>query len=701
MLSALFSRQREQHPLVLSVADIILDAALGGNFRTVYDTYIKHYPLSESYHRTELKRNPAYRKFVQSVATDPRIRKRDLFTFLSRPVTRLPRLKLVLEQILKLTDKDHNHPDLDTLPMILGILGDLIKATQPGIEAAESKVKLWALCESLTFQRGEMIDMDLSNESRTLVFSGPLTRLSRSDSGWSSHVMDLTGCLLDNFFLLTRDEKRNGTIRRHLVSRPLPLSYLRLGPFDAPAETRKEKPEDGRLLDKFRSSTVTVYPFTIYHASSRSSRRYTFYVASERIRKQWWSAFVDAIGVHKARQEGNMWFYQRLLTDRFFRVMGLHVPYGSKISLSGRVRSAVSFESGGKKFIAVGCQDGIYISAWGIEEYRRVFTYPNPIDMTAIQSVGPKTYNKFIVHVEAGLLAFSLDLVAQVALGQVQLWNVLMASMERVVRHDTAVVFFKNLHIGERELIMYASKRRLQASLDLHVVEVSHSSALSPQQISNPPPRNSFRAFGETGYIPRDAFDISPLSKTVGICAKDGIVIVDPLNLTSSKHLIVPDLREAATDPQIFLLKTRLEGARPLGLVPVPGDSQEKDKEILVIFDLVGCYITRKGIPCRSAGFIRWETSATSFVLRGSHVFLFSPQFIEIRDITTGVIVQVIEGADIRLLHASPDILVAMRGSKDDKDGTSEKIVQLTETSALPAATPIAAVPSVWDEWDM
>jgi hypothetical protein len=67
----------------------------------------------------------------------------------------LPRLSLVLETIKKHTEADH--PDLDTLPLILTILSDFIKSTQPGIAAAESKVKFWSLCESLVFQKGEII----------------------------------------------------------------------------------------------------------------------------------------------------------------------------------------------------------------------------------------------------------------------------------------------------------------------------------------------------------------------------------------------------------------------------------------------------------------------------------------------------------------------------------------------------------------
>ncbi|KAH0585155.1 hypothetical protein H2248_008413 [Termitomyces sp. 'cryptogamus'] len=709
LLAELFARQREQHPLVQSVADIILDAVLKANFRSAYETYIKHYPLSESFHRNELKRNQAYNKFMEAISLDPRIRKRDLITFISRPVTRLPRLNLVLEKILKLTDKEHEHPDLEALPIILGILGDFIKSTQPGIEAAESKVKYWELCESLLYQKGEIIDMDLYDDSRTLVYSGPLSRLGRSESGWYAQMMELTGSLLDHYFVLTRDEiKVNGLIKRHLVSRPLSLFYLRLGSFTAPPEVQRTKSEDGNLLDSLRSTSVTVYPFTIYHASGKSSRRYTFYVASDGIRKRWYSAFVNTLGVYKARQDGNMLFYARSLTDRFFRVRGLHVAYGTDIRLSGRVTTAVSFVCGEKKFIAAGCQTGIYVSALGVEEFRRVFTHANPTGLAAIETLGSRVYNKFIIHVEGSLFSYSLDIVAQAALGKIQSSKEITDTMERVARYDSTVVFFKHLHIGERQFIMYTVKRRLQSSLDLHVVEVMHTghpSVMSPQRTNSHSSRKnpSFKPFGELGYVPRDAYDISPLTKTVGICAEKGIIIVDPTNLRS-RFLVVPDLSEASTVPSIHGLKVNLEDARPLGLVSLPGSVHSRDNEILVVFDLVGCYITRQGRPSRSAGFIKWETKATSFAHRGKHIFLFSSQFIEIRNITSGVIVQVIEGVDIRLLYpgrGNVESLVAMKGSKDDKDGTSVKIAVLEETTEIPVATPVSASPNAWDEWDM
>lgn len=126
-------------------------------FRDAYEKYIKQYPVAESYHQKELKSNTKYRDFLQSVSREPRVKKRDMKIFLNRPLTRLVRLKLLLEEMHKRTEKEHGHPDTETLPIISGIVNDCIKATQPGIETAEQKVKFWDLCENIIFQRGEII----------------------------------------------------------------------------------------------------------------------------------------------------------------------------------------------------------------------------------------------------------------------------------------------------------------------------------------------------------------------------------------------------------------------------------------------------------------------------------------------------------------------------------------------------------------
>lgn len=125
----------------------------------------------------------------------------------------------------------------------------------------------------------------------------------------------------------------------------------------------------------------------------------------------------------------------------------------------------------------------------------------------------------------------------------------------------------------------------------------------------------------------------------------------------------------------------------------------------------MGCYITKHGKPTRSSGYIRWESTAVSFAHRGEHILLFSISFIEVRHISTGRLVQAIEGGDIRLLYSGPTtlkddtIIVAMRGEKNDKEGISDKLVELVETTeistAITSPTTTTSNPAVWDEWDM
>ncbi|KAF7327861.1 hypothetical protein MKEN_00366000 [Mycena kentingensis (nom. inval.)] len=691
MLGALFARQREQHPVVQSISDIILDTALREDFRTSYEVYIKAYPLAESRHRKELKQNADYQRFIQSVSTDKRIRKRDLTTFLSRPVTRLPRLNLLLEQILKLTDD--GHPDKEVLPIILDILTTCVKSAQPGIEAAENKVKFFELVQSLVFQRGEMIDMDLYADTRSLIRQAPVSRWSRNEAGISTWT-GLCAALIDNFFILTTEEPQaNGSVKRYLVSRPIPLSYLRLGSFNAPAEQRR----DGL---KHRS----VYPFVVAHAASKS-RRYTLYVETEAERSKWHTVFQETLGLHRARQEANMYFESHVVTDGFFRLPTSRTQ-GAKPT--GRVTSAAPFIADGRRFLAVGCFSGIYAGHWEEENFHKALASSNPTSFIPLDTVANRPFNRFVVQHDSSLVSYDLQLLGQVALGQCDPKK-LHASYEK---HETNnVMFSKVVKVGKRVLIVYACRRIFQTSLDLHVLEaVDHEKALSPvSKRSKDKGTRYFRPFGDPGFVAKDAHDITPLVKTIAIATSDRMVILDPTNLTRSAITFVPDFSESnytAAGSSMAALKKRLEDAKPLGLLRC------SPTELLVVYDTLGCYVTRHGIPTRSSGYVRWESKATAFAARGAHVLLISPNFIEVRNVATGLLENVIEGTDIRLLHApapvegdaggsAAQILVAMRGEQDDERGMSEKVVELRETSEITAPQVAMPVPSMWAEWDM
>lgn len=683
MLKALFQRQLEQHPLVQSVSDIVLDAVL--SFRDEYESYIKHYPLAEARHRLELKRNREYQYFMQQATQDPRTGKHDLATFLNRPVTRLTRLKLVLEHLYKLTDPEH--PDQETLPLMLNILSDFIKSTQPGVEAAGLKAKFWDLSESLEYMKGEIIDMDLYDERRTLNYSGTLARRQRSETDWRGWH-DYLVALLDNYLLLTREETRSaGVIKRCVVSRPIPIEFLRLGAFDGPAEIRRERPDGGSILS--RSEQRPMYPFVIYHAFSKTTRKYTLYAHSEASRERWHTAFRDALVVRKVSQESNMLFAPSLIDDNFFRVASHRVRLEAGVRFSGRVTCGTSFGMHGKKYLIIGCAFGIYVSQKGTNTYHKVFDTPNVTSVSALND-----FNKLLVLYQGSLFYTPLDTLARVAINGLQSLQEPAPVMRRVTSADDNVVFFRVGKIGNRMLVIFAVKSLL--NIYIHALEaISVDARTTAHRDQRPVP--PFRTFGDPVSVPKDVHDITPLVRTIAICGERGILVADPTNLTKTVMATVPDFRMSSNNLPMSMLKSRCDNAKPLGIARCDGE------ELLVVYDEMGCFVDKHGSPTRKCGYARWEIKADSFVHRGRFLILFTADFIEVRDVNSARLVQVLEGEDIRLLEPvrepTDDILVAMHGAQDDRYGISQKLVELLETAEIEQSS--GAPPTAWEEWDM
>ncbi|KAH9945453.1 uncharacterized protein BXZ73DRAFT_86925 [Epithele typhae] len=694
MLDRLFERQLEQFPLVQSVTDIIMHYSL--EFSQEYETYIKHYPIAEMRHRSELRRNQRYQDMLQQCAQDPRVRKRDIITFLSRPVTRLPRLELLLRTILKHTEPDH--PDADEIPVALTVYSQVIKSTQPGIQAAEEKVKCWTLCESLVYQKGEIIDLDLYDATRSLIHQGPLAR--RYSKDLNMYWADLHVALLDHYLLLLKPDIRHSErvfsiVKHHMVSRPIPLDYLRLGMFDGSPEHRKEVTHGTGLFRKYEHRTV--YPLTIYHASAKMTRRYTLYASSEGVRQQWHSEISHALNMRRIRQENNMLFAPSVLSDNFFkRVANTAVNLSTNAvipNFTGYVSAVTKFSSGSHRFLAVACSTGVYVSQIDKEpSFRKVLTTLNSSCLIALPAV-----NKFLILSDQGLFAYSLELVGRAALGSATS-QTLEASRERVA---SDAILVRAGRIGHRLVVLYTAKSFLQTCL--YALEIVNTAEASPSLRRRGSGLFSFRSFGEPITIPKDTHGIAFLNRRIVVCSDKSLLIADPSNLTlSARHTAIPDFSDAdsANNLPMGTLKTRCAAARPLGVVRC-----DKSDELLIVYDEIGCYTDKFGVPSRSSGYLRWESKAAAYALRGEHLLLFSPEFVEVRTVRTGKLVQTIAAEDVRrvdvgLLSADrePTTIVAMRG-QEEQGLVVDDICELVETADL-KATGAAQPPEMWDDFD-
>ncbi len=111
-------------------------------------------------------------------------------------------------------------------------------------------------------------------------------------------------------------------------------------------------------------------------------------------------------------------------------------------------------------------------------------------------------------------------------------------------------------------------------------------------------------------------------------------------------------------------------------------------------------------MPVRNSGYLRWETKAAAYSWRGDHILLFSAQFVEIRTIRTGKLVQVIESDDIRrvdvgLLSSDSDetTLITVKG-REEQGLVVDTLQELVETTEI-QTTRSHDAPGMWDDFDV
>ncbi|PVG04419.1 hypothetical protein CPB86DRAFT_810233 [Serendipita vermifera] len=681
LVAALFERQRDQHPIIQNIGDIILEATLA--FREDYESYIKHYPLAEARHRREMRRNPAYQAFLAKCSTDQRVKKRDLITFISRAVTRLPRLKLILESVQKYTPEDH--PDAETLPVVNQIMSEFLKSTQPGIAAAESRVKFVTFCENLTFKRGELIDMDLYGEHRTMVHSGTI---SRKDKAEAYHTWgDYTASLLDHYFIITKEEVRGEITKHYVVSRPIPLDFLRLGPFIGPGETRREG---------LFGESQTMYPFVV--SDGATDRRYTLYTNNERERTKWKEILEETMSLREAYVDANKLFAFEVLSDGYMRERTVLVSGSNRKKITGLMRSAVTFNLDDRAFIAVAAEGGIYIAFRSDPStFTKVLDLPKVTLMSALVK-----YDRLVVLNNGTLLSFSLFVLAKVAQGKQPPGDLDKSLVKLAPKHNGQLSFFRIGKLAGKDLLVYdaTSSGFGGKSSTLHTLEFMP---------------HGLREINKKGaYLPGVALDVRFLNKVLAIVSDRGMTILDPYNI--EKVMTVPDFSRANTNDMMMALKEKCDASRTLGIVPIP-------EGLMCIYEEYGCYITKYGQPTRNCGFVRWEIKAKSFVFREPFILLFGENFVEIRHAATGQFRQMVERRAIRLLDQTGlmgdtgEFLIAWKGEKNDDLGQSDALVEVLETRDLTvlaensdaaslersisaiSAVSVAPVDPLWDEW--
>ncbi|KAJ6519141.1 CNH-domain-containing protein [Mycena sanguinolenta] len=608
---ALNKRQRA-FAIVEKIGDIFLDAV--PHFEP-FVSYGAHQLYGKYEFEKEKSGNPEFAAFVEATERLPESRKLELNAYLTKPTTRLARYPLLLEAVLKHTPEDS--PDKTVLPQVVAQIRSFLSRVNEESGRAENRFNLAQLDSQLTFKPGEQVDLRLQEEGRELVYKG---MLNKRDG-------ELQVYLFDHALLFAKPLKTKTHEQFRVYRRPIPLELLLISASEDPSHNGKDTMRGGRTRQLVRKSSfgstaprgtphppsVNVRPdakgphwITFAHLG-RKAYNLVLWANSALAQRKW----VENIAKQQtAMRERSMVFETFALSEGFFG--------------TNKVNCAAPF-SGGRR-IVYGTDDGVYIS--DLRDIRK-----DPVKVLALLDVGQvdvlEDYQLLIVLSERQVLTFPLD-----ALDPMDP----TAGLKRAKRIATHTSFFKAGFCLNRVLVCIVKSTQLSSTFKaLEPIEQQVRGRAKPTfkkllQGGN----DTLKPFREF-YIPVESTSIHYLKTRMCIGCSKGFEIVD-LETLETQGLLDP------SDESLEFVRKR-ENLRPMAIYRINND-------FLLCYDEFAFYVNRTGRRSRKEFMVFWEGTPTGFALHEPYVLAFEPSFVEIRHIETGLMSQVIQGSNLRLLFA-------------------------------------------------
>ncbi|KAJ7777436.1 Dbl-like domain-containing protein [Mycena metata] len=643
LVEKLHEIQREQHPRIRSITEPVLDAAL--NFREAYLDYIPNYPIAAYRIDDEMANNHAFKAFVEISIRHPDAHRLDMKNFINRPIPRLLRYELLLKGILDETPVDHS--DRYSIPQLLEIIKALGKESEPGVGSAKQKVELWRYNSNIVFKPGEWIDMDLLDENRSLIYAGKLLRQPESGRTWN----ELYVLLFDNYLVMTKPKEKDGVIKYNVVKRPIPLDLLTLVNFTDPPTQRGTGLLRNLRGDRFPggdsagggvvegpTDSRSVYPCTLHH-NARVGGSHILYAESAPARAEWQQKLEEALGLRRVVQESNKVFELEMLSTDTFLIPSLVTPATAPAyhenSLTGRVTCSVPFNTtDGRGLVAIGCAEGVWIGfRHDSRSMRRVLHLKMVTQCAMLEDFGI-----FLVLADKSLFAYHIEALVP---SSPQSAN----ATQTPQKLNGNVQFFSVGSLLGRTLVIFMKRKNVDSIF--HVVEPIidkiNERAKAPAGIGSrfgfrQPKSDWFRPYRDF-FLPCESFDVMFLKARIAILCTKGFEIMDLLDF---KSVTIPQ-RE---DPRLANLAKRCEACRPMGMF------RSTDEEFLLVYNEFGLYVNKHGdpSPSRPVGTVEWEGTAERVAFHAPYILLFDTRFIEVRDVETGRLAQIIPGNDMHCL---------------------------------------------------
>ncbi|CAM0136841.1 Rho guanine nucleotide exchange factor [Umbelopsis sp. WA50703] len=599
------------------------------DFIEPYKKYGPHFMLAEYAVQTETKKNTAFANFIKETETrdSERTRRLPFRHFLIYPVTRMQRYPLLLGAILKKTPEDHQ--DHAHLTACLELIQKIAREVDELTAVSKQKLRILQVNDCISFKQGEVVDLQLTDPQRQLFFEGELKR--RNTSGLEmTEKQDLHVFLFDHVLLMTKARKSNADEEYRVWRRPIPLQMLFVHNNSDFGLVARGSGNGGAAL--LGSGGAAVNALTIHHLGQRGNM-YHFYANSSAEKQQWKDKIDEAKESQRKKQGDREVFELRTLSDSTFPS-----TTSSSISGMGKVNCSTPFIGGdGYKRVAVGTDAGVWFGLEGdTNTFRRVLSSQSVTQLAVLEEnnillvLAEKTLTAYPVHhLTTPVNSKAPDRLAQ-----------------SIAQH---VAYFQIGVCNGKNLVVYMKRKNTNSVFT--ALEPSCGDLRDPKNAKMLTSRPGFLNRGGSTwfkhykdfYIGADSSNVHFLKSRFNVICEKGFEIIDPENLNISRNL--PDL----LDPQFNFVQRLGDSLKPLAMYRI------HDK-FLMCYNKFAFYVDNHGAlvprgPQRTPLLCEWEGTPDSVVYFHPYIIAVEPQFIEVRNVDNGELVQIVPGEHIRLTH--------------------------------------------------
>ncbi|KHJ34738.1 putative rho1 guanine nucleotide exchange factor 1 [Erysiphe necator] len=416
-----------------------------------------------------------------------------------------------------------------------------------------------------------------------------------------------------------------------------------------------------RTLSISETDTRLMYPFRVKHLGK--AEVYTLYAPSAQNRMEWCDKILQAkiqftASLHEQNAEP---FRLRVMADCAFALDTLSmIPQKNSVSVTGTpldraireiendygagprpgpicrtaVNCATSFNFYGKTIVAIGSDNGVFVSA---ERDPRGWT--RSIMVSRVTQIAVlEEFSICLIIADKALIAYSLDMVMPNSEFSVPPQeSVRRAPMKLSGTRD--VSFFATSRMKNRTLIFYKKREGLHSTFKVLEPVFQKSSEKKSRLLGRIRGGSTdfFRAYDEF-YIPTECYSINIFHSYIAISTLKGFEL---MTLDKKLPMSIPDTK----DPAIASVTARISGLRPLGMFRL------SNVEFLLCYEECGVYIDKHGDVSRSV-IMEFVGKAKNAAMYGAYLVLFDTDFIEVRNADNGRLRQVISGKDIKCLDS-------------------------------------------------